>query len=149
MTAAKPICPALTPAAGSQSVPTWIEDGAQGPKDDKQRPGSAAKLLCATVVGGAMQPDAEKKHRPIEQGIRDDPDRGRQRQAVEVVRVAHGECGQHECVQREGQAEAPRSEVLGVRRVREGAGDGVQRRNGLAALEVVAARAAPRQQRLP
>ena len=51
-------------------------------------------------------------------------------------------------LQREGQAEAPRSEVVGVRRVREGAGDGVQRRTGLAALEVVAARAAPRQQRL-
>jgi len=93
-----------------------------------------------------MQPDAEKKERPIEQGSCEARDRGRRRQAVEV-RVAHGGCDEQQRVQREGRAEAPRSEVLGVRRVREGAGDGMQRRTGLAALEVVAARAAPKQQR--
>ena len=95
-----------------------------------------------------MQPDAEKQQRPIGQGRCDSRDRGRCAHK-QVVRVARGDCRQQHRVQREGRAEAPRSEVLGVRRVREGAGDGVQRRTGLAALGVVAARAAPRQQRLP
>ena len=83
-----------------------------------------------------MQPDAEKQQRPIGQGNCDSRDRGRCAHK-QVVRVAHSECHQQHRVQREGRAEAPRSEVLGVRRVREGARDGVQRRTGLAALEVV------------
>ena len=94
-----------------------------------------------------MQPDAEKKQRPIDQEVCEARDRGRCAHREEV-RVGHDKCRQQRRMQMEGQTEAPRSEVLGVRRVREGAGDGVQRRTGIAALEVVAARAAPRQQRL-
>ena len=107
-------CPGAHP---SRWIPEILIDGAaQSEGDDKQRPDSAAKLLCATVVGAAMQPDAEKKRRPIDQGTCEFNDRGRCAQS-QVVRVPRGECGQHERVQREGQAEAPRSEVLGVRRV--------------------------------